>query len=994
MKRPSWTPESKQIYGNNGVGGSGRHTSTPSPPTTRRGTASHRGVNVAGCDIYRQNADGQTWRRVNDQPISGTSYVDVGLNEGTNYSYYVTAVSDQQSQSPPTSQRSATTADGPPTVQIVSPLAYTGVSVDWADAGSVTKDGRITKLTPVNIIVADAPSAAVSWSLTLQPLGADGTPEANSATITLASGTGQVGVGLDSSGAPVFALDPALYPSGDYALVLTASNGVGDDHTATVSTTISLFSPAKLGGLTLPVTDLTVPVPGGQPITITRVYDSQQANVKGDFGYGWSLQATASALRTVTEPPSGGYAGTTAFRPGDLVYITIPGGGQHVFQFWPVPNSYQPGHDGNPYDPLTYQLLDNYAAQFVCVDGSGSTLTVPGDIHEGIETRALLTLESTRELIDSETNQLFNPATYTLTTADGTSYVVDGGSGRITRATSPNGQVTDYSDTSKINSGGVSVKVNRTDGLITSVQVEDRNGNVIGQPIAYIYDEHQDLIAVQARDGATTNYAYSTEAALAHHLVTVTDPRGVPVLKATYNTLGELSGLTDAQNNPATVNTGGDDGSGDSQTVSDLTSQQNTTQDIQDSQGNVIRQIKSITNADGTVSYQVTLHQYAYFTGDLSAEINNVFPFEGSTTPGISNQNTISSQIDYQPFVVSSLQAALNDQPNDPTNPASATSIARQVDFGGAGDAAHPGAQGLPVREVDALAGGATRVTTDDDYKLGKPQRTTVKVFAAGVSPDTGSAAQTSVTRSFVDDNGNVVLCFDALGQGTEYEYDPSNPSQLIKTWQVANWSTVADTFNVNDPNTWPAKLTSQPQSQNVYYAAGDNSPGAYTGQVKYSVDAAGQQTWLAYDALGNQVLAYKLWINPVAGQSNLWVGTTTTFDADGRPLTTTNNTYIAIANTDGSYSLPVTLDSGGNPAVNATLYSLNGVRDTVPASGTAYTAVGQTDITTDQYGKQTRNLYDIKNNVVQTATGVTGRFKTSQSWALQNQPVSWYPFV
>jgi hypothetical protein len=24
----------------------------------------------------------------------------------------------------------------------------------------------------------------------------------------------------------------------------------------------------------------------------------------------------------------------------------------------------------------------------------------------------------------------------------------------------------------------------------------------------------------------------------------------------------------------------------------------------------------------------------------------------------------------------------------------------------------------------------------------------------------------------------------------------------------------------------------------------------------------------------------------------------------------------------------------------------------------------------------------------------VTGRFKTSQSWALQNQPVSWYPFV
>jgi len=50
-------------------------------------------------------------------------------------------------------------------------------------------------------------------------------------------------------------------------------------------------------------------------------------------------------------------------------------------------------------------------------------------------------------------------------------------------------------------------------------------------------------------------------------------------------------------------------------------------------------------------------------------------------------------------------------------------------------------------------------------------------------------------------------------------------------------------------------------------------------------------------------------------------------------PRTTTNNTYIAVANSDGTYSLPVNLNSSGNPEVNATLYSLNGVQDSVAAT-------------------------------------------------------------
>ena len=150
-----------------------------------------------------------------------------------------------------------------------------------------------------------------------------------------------------------------------------------------------------------------------------------------------------------------------------------------------------------------------------------------------------------------------------------------------------------------------------------------------------------------------------------------------------------------------------------------------------------------------------------------------------------------------------------------------------------------------------------------------------------------------------------------------------------------------------------------------MYYAPDDASLGAYPGQVQYSFDASRQQSAFAYDSMGNQVLAYKLSSTP--GQPDCWVGTTTTYDADGRPTATTNNTYIAVANSDGSYSLHVGLDDHGNLAVSATLYTLNGVQDSVAASTTAYNVAGQVSVTTDQYGRQTQNFYDVNNNVVKT---------------------------
>jgi hypothetical protein len=162
-------------------------------------------VTVTGYDVYRQNADG-TWLRLNAGPVAGTQYIDGSLDAGTSYNYRVTAVSDENSQSAPAAL-SASTLAGPPVVRIVAPMAYAGFSVNWTDPGATPVDGRITKLTPVMVVVDDADHATLSWSLQLQPAGAVGTTA--TAAILLASGTGPLGSALDPTGARAFALDPA-----------------------------------------------------------------------------------------------------------------------------------------------------------------------------------------------------------------------------------------------------------------------------------------------------------------------------------------------------------------------------------------------------------------------------------------------------------------------------------------------------------------------------------------------------------------------------------------------------------------------------------------------------------------------------------------------------------------------------------------------------------------------------------------------------------------
>ena len=64
----------------------------------------------------------------------------------------------------------------------------------------------------------------------------------------------------------------------------------------TISNTFAVTGQAKLGNFTTEFTDLQVPL-AGIPITITRQYDTLNADLSQDFGYGWRLGIGDADLR-------------------------------------------------------------------------------------------------------------------------------------------------------------------------------------------------------------------------------------------------------------------------------------------------------------------------------------------------------------------------------------------------------------------------------------------------------------------------------------------------------------------------------------------------------------------------------------------------------------------------------------------------------------------------------------------------------------------------
>jgi uncharacterized delta-60 repeat protein len=419
-------------------------------------------------------------------------------------------------------------AELPATAKITSPGAL------GMDAAEITRDTRVEGIIDYPNQEPLDPGAVIPDRWQLQLRRADEQLDINGDNpkwITIASG-GRTSIGSLADGPGLIGtITPSALPDGLYVMRLRVNeihidNNSNGQHTEThtySTVRVQIHTDLKLGNLTLPFTDLSVPIGSGPPINITRVYDSQHASEKGEFGYGWRLEGQDVQFRITARP--GSYSSNDApleFRAQDLVYITLPGGQQQVFMFKPLDLG------GGPLG-VTYQPA------FIPVDGSGSKLEplLPrdfypntslvaatnngdheffiqhaGDIQRGYD-------PGLPEHVDSNTT---HDGGYTLTTQDGTKYAIvcerdDTRKAHLTRIDDSNGNYILFSNGSITgSSSGIAATILRDTGTVTGVKLSSGTTDV-GGTIAYTYDpdaEHAaDLIGVTDRSGAKTTYEYA-----------------------------------------------------------------------------------------------------------------------------------------------------------------------------------------------------------------------------------------------------------------------------------------------------------------------------------------------------------------------------------------------------------------------------------------------------------------------------------------------------
>ncbi len=185
---------------------------------------------------------------------------------------------------------------------------------------SLEDDAEISA--PVNIIGTINDSNLAYYTLEVAPVGGGEFKEVYRGTTAVNNGT-------------VATFDPTVLANGAYTLKFTAIDANGNG--STTERTVNVAGDLKLGNFRLSFTDLTVPV-AGIPISVTRTYDSLNANATDDFGYGWRMEFRDTDLKTsLKADPTYEDLGinTVPFQSGTKVFITLPGGKRETFTFKP-----------------------------------------------------------------------------------------------------------------------------------------------------------------------------------------------------------------------------------------------------------------------------------------------------------------------------------------------------------------------------------------------------------------------------------------------------------------------------------------------------------------------------------------------------------------------------------------------------------------------------------------------------------------------------------
>jgi len=758
---------------------------------------------------------------------------------------------------------------------------------------------------------------------------------------TLASGTGPV------TAATLGTLDPTLLLNGTYVLRLRAINSGG--LSAATSVNVRVTRNMKIGIFTISFNDLTVPV-AGIPIQVVRTYDSRDKGV-GDFGIGWRLSLANLRLQksrnlglswneTVTVA---GLLPEYCLQPNNPAVVTVrfPDGRVYSFQ----ETTSQPCQAGGPVTAptVTFSQLSGPAntAGAMLVPADGGSVVIDGNVPGPVN------------VIGFDGN-VYNPTSFVLTTADGTSYTIDQQLG-LTSVRDTNGNSLTVNVNGIVHSSGKSISILRdAQGRVARIVDPD------GAAMLYSYDDSGNLVGYSDRQHNLTAYTYVGN----HNLMAINGPDGNQALYNSYDSSKRLTTTYDPILATVQFN---HDLANRKETITDRRG--NATEYVYDDDGNVIQTTDALGNSTSA----------AYDAGDNKLSDTNAL---GKTTTytydGFGNRLTETDPLNhvttytYNGFGKPLTVTDPNGHVTTNTYDGSGNLLTTRDPLGNTTTNTYS-LRGLLVTTQDAL--GHTTSFGYDPYGNMTSQTDANGTVTSYAYDANGNRTSQSVTRTLTGGGTQTLTTtyqYDGNNRLVQTNYPDGSATQTVYD-NLGHQTATFDAFNHQTTYQYDAdgRLTK------TTYPDGSTETSSYdiNGNRIQFTDRAGTVIFYSYDVLNRQTVSHNYQTGALA-----W----TDYDAAGQVISTWGRSQNTIhygyddagrrtSITDPlNHTTTFAYDAAGNQtsvldANNHTTqyaYDANNrrTRVTYPDNNfetTTYDALGRVTSRTDPNGKVTQFVYD-----------------------------------